>query len=300
MIDNHTIILFFFLAKIDVLHMEQTFDSKEIDLLNHSSLEELREVELTHIVVNPYQPRRYFEQNELEGLAESILAVGLLHPPLVRPLPDGKSYEIISGERRYRAAQLAGMKTIQVLVRDLPHSLSAEAALIENIQRVDLNPLEIAKALRLLIVEFKLSQDILAKRIGKKRSTVANYLRLLSLPTHIQNGISKDLITMGHAKAILALTEENKQNLLFELILRDGLTVRDAEKAAQRIGEKAKKQTLNYVTRDFYLEQLAEKIQHQLGTKVAIQGKGKRGKISIDYYSLDDLERLLNLFGIEV
>lgn len=290
--------VFSFLQRADVLRMEQALYEQE--MIGTSQAEELLEIDLTKIIVNPYQPRRHFEQEELEGLAQSILSVGLLHPPLVRPLPDQGLYELISGERRYRAALLAGLKTIPVVIRTTNQSLSAEAALIENIQRVDLNPMEVAKALKQLIEDFQLSQERLAQRIGKKRSTVANYLRLLSLPKEIQISISKDLISMGHAKAILALPETNKQQLLHELILRDGLTVRETEEAAQRIGNKAKKQALSYVPRDFYLEQLAEKIQHQLGTKVIIQGKGKKGKIMIDYYSLDDLERLINLFGVEI
>ncbi|WP_068467705.1 ParB/RepB/Spo0J family partition protein [Candidatus Protochlamydia phocaeensis] len=261
--------------------------------------DELREVALTQISVNPYQPRRDFKREDLEELAQSIKAVGLLHPPLVRPLPDSEGYELISGERRYRAAQLAGLSSIPVFIRQTSCSLSAQAALIENIQRVDLNPLEIAKALKRLMLEFDFNQDRLAQRVGKKRSTIANYLRLLSLPVAIQDSILKEKITMGHAKAILALEEEDKQQLLHDLIIRDQLNVREAEQAAARIGEKAKKQQLTYVTRDFYLEQLAEKLQHRLGTKVSIQGKGKKGRISIDYYNLDDLDRLLHLFGLQ-
>lgn len=262
--------------------------------------EEINYVPLDKIVLNPYQPRRGIEQADLEELAQSIKAVGLLHPPLVRPLPQSDQYELISGERRYRAAHLAGMKTIPVLIRfSVSHSISAQAALIENVQRVDLNPMDIAKALHRLILEFGFTQEELAQRIGKKRSTVANYIRLLSLPVFIQDSVSKDLLTMGHAKAVLALDGEEKQALLHELILRDNLTVREAEEAALRIQDKAKKQTLTYASRDFYLEHLAEKIQHKLGTKVQIQGKGKRGRISIDYYSLDDLDRLLTLFGVK-
>jgi ParB family transcriptional regulator, chromosome partitioning protein len=267
--------------------------------LQLEGIEEVREVDLSKININPYQPRRSFEQEELEGLAQSIRSVGLLHPPLVRPLADGEQYEIISGERRFRAAQLAGLKKIPVLVRHTTYCLSAQAALIENIQRVDLNPLEIAKALRRLMEEFGFNQDRLAQQVGKKRSTVANYLRLLSLPESIQDSVSKGVITMGHAKAILSLEGFEKQHLLHELILRDNLTVREAEEAALRISEKAKKQNLTYTTRNFYLEQLAEKMQHKLGTKVTIQGKGKGGRIYIDYYNLDDLDRLLNLFGLQ-
>lgn len=257
--------------------------------------EEVKEVPLELIVVNPYQPRRHFSQEELEELSQSILAVGLIHPPVARPREDG-SFELVSGERRFRASQLAGLKTMQVLVRDSSHSVSAQAALIENIQRVDLNPIEIAKALRSLIEQFGFAQDELASRIGKKRSTVANYLRLLSLPKNIQDSVSSDTITMGHAKAILALEGFEKQNLLYELIMRDDLNVREAEEAALRISQKAKRQNLAYANRDFYLEQIAERIQQKLGTKVSIQGKGKKGRISIDYYSLDDLDRLIAVF----
>lgn len=261
----------------------------------NAAKEEVKEVALELIVVNPYQPRRHFSQEELEELSQSIQAVGLIHPPVVRPKEDG-TFELVSGERRFRASQLAGMKTMQVLVRDSSHSVSAQAALIENIQRVDLNPIEVAKALRSLIEQFGFVQDELALQIGKKRSTVANYLRLLGLPKNIQDSVSSDTITMGHAKAILALEGFEKQNLLYELIVRDDLNVREAEEAALRISQKAKRQNLAYANRDFYLEQIAERIQQKLGTKVAIQGKGKKGRISIDYYSLDDLDRLIAIF----
>lgn len=261
--------------------------------------EELLEIPLDKIRVNPYQPRRYFAKEELEELAQSILAVGLIHPPVVRPVDGGEAYELVSGERRFRAAQLAGLVKIPAVVRQSSHSLSAQAALIENIQRVDLNPIEIAKALRSLIEEFGFNQDELAVRIGKKRSTVANYLRLLSLPKNIQDSVSDGTITMGHAKAILSLDSFDKQNLLCEIVVRDALNVRETEEAALRIAEKAKRKELVYVNRDVFLEQLAEKIQQKLGTRVSIQGKGKRGRISIDYYSLDDLDRVLQLFGVE-
>lgn len=285
--------------------MPSTYDN-HIDLIVKDKMDsngktemqgEVKEIEIERISVNPFQPRRHFSLEELEELAASIRAVGLIHPPLVRPL-DENHYELVSGERRFRAAQLAGLIKVPVIIRQSSHSLSAQAALIENIQRVDLNPIEIAKALRLLIEEFQFSQEELALRIGKKRSTVSNYMRLLSLPKNIQDSLSKNLISMGHAKAVLSLEGFEKQNLLHELILRDDLTVREAEEAALRIAEKAKKKMLTYVNRDFFLEQLAEKVQQKLGTKVAIQGKGKKGRISIDYYNLDDLDRLLALFGV--
>jgi len=259
--------------------------------------DELKHLTLDRILVNPYQPRRDFNPEELAELAQSIQTVGILHPPLVRPLTDSSNYELISGERRFRAAQLAQLQTIPVYIRHTTYSISAQAALIENVQRVDLNPMEIAKALKILINDLRLNQDQLAAQIGKKRSTVANYLRLLTLPSAIQASVLKSYITMGHAKAILALEGEEKQNLLHELILRDHLNVRQAEQAAARIGEKAKKHQLKYVPREFHLEQLASQLQEKLGPKVTIQSQSKKGRIQIDYYQLSDLERLLQLLG---
>lgn len=252
-------------------------------------------INLNSIRLNPNQPRKTFDPQELKELAQSIQAVGLIHPPLVRQL-NAEEYELISGERRYQACKLAGLAEIPVYLRASTLNDSAEMALIENIQRVDLNPIEIALALRQLSEELHYTQEELAVRIGKKRSTVANYLRLLTLPKNIQQGILSSLITMGHAKAILALEGAEKQNLLYELILRDNLSVREAEDASLRINKKSKRKTLVYQDRNFYLEQLAEKIQAKLGTKVHIQGKGKRGRISIDYYNYNDLDRLLALF----
>lgn len=260
--------------------------------------DELKTISLEKIIVNPYQPRRHFQQEELDELAQSIQAVGIIHPPLVRPLPESDHFELIAGERRFRAAQLVNLKEIPVFIRKTNYSISAQAALIENVQRVDLNAIEIAYALKRLMVEFGLNQDHLAAQIGKKRSTVANYLRLLTLPSAIKESVSKNCISMGHAKAILSLETEEKQHLLHQLILRDDLTVRETEVAAKRIGEKAKKQQLNYVTRDFHLEFLASQLQEKLGTKVHIQGQGKKGRICIDYYNLNDLDRVLQLFNL--
>lgn len=260
----------------------------------------IKEVLLENVRVNPHQPRRHFSTEDLQELADSIVAVGLIHPPLVRPFEgEEEIYELISGERRYRACQMAGLKTIPVVIRTGSELLSAQQALVENIQRVDLNPLEISKALKSLLDDFGLSQEELAQRVGKNRSTVANYLRLLALPRGIQESIDSGQITMGHAKAILSLKGFEKQGLLHDLILRDDLSVREAEQAAQRIDQKSKKKELVHINRDFVLEQLTEKIQHKLGTKVTIAAKGKKGRISIDYYNLDDLDRLLALFGVD-
>lgn len=261
-------------------------------------MEQLIEVEIGQIKVNPFQPRRQFAEEELEELAASIQSVGIIQPPIVRPNVDG-SYELVSGERRFRAAQLAGLAAIPVVVREGSSSLfTAQAALIENVQRVDLNPIEIGLALRRLMEEFGFQQDELAMRVGKKRSTVANYLRLLSLPTSIQESLFREEITMGHAKAILSLKDIEKQQFLHEKILKEGLSVRETEEFAQKMVERPPLRRVES-ERDCHLESLAERIQHRLGTKVAIQGSGDKGKITIDYYNLDDLDRVLKLIGLE-
>ena len=267
----------------------------KIDKNNDSGT--LKEVEVRRVLVNPRQPRRHFSPEDLQDLADSIKSVGLIHPPSVRYLSEIDAYELISGERRLRASEMAGLKKIPVIIQGADVRRSAEAALVENIQRVDLNPLEVAEASRDLSKEFHMNQDELAKRVGKKRSTVANYMRLMSLSPSIQHSVKRGVVSMGHAKVILSLETEEQRELLHEMILRDELTVRQAEEAARRISSRSKKQKLVYRTRDFYLEQLEERLKESLGTKVLIQGKGKRGKIVIDYYSLDDLDRLLERFG---
>lgn len=285
------------IAKLPLLQSTGSQDQRSCE--SREPQGRLLHVNISSIRVNPNQPRSYFEDSSLQELAQSIKSVGLIHPPLVQEVEEGV-YELVSGERRYQASKLAGLLLIPVFIQAKRDScISAQMALIENIQRIDLNPLEIAKALRNLIESFGYNQETLALRIGKKRSTVANYLRLLTLPKNIQESVLNDSISMGHAKAILSLEGFEKQNLLHELILRDHLNVRNAEEAALRIAKKARKKTLSYSNRDFFLEQIAEKMQAKLGTKVHIQAKGKRGRVSIDYYGLDDLDRLLNFFGVE-
>jgi ParB family chromosome partitioning protein len=259
--------------------------------------EELREVEITQIAVNPFQPRRHFNQEELQELAASIQAVGMIHPPVVRPLGN-QHYELVSGERRFRAAQLAGLMRLPVLIKPHSDALSAQAALIENIQRVDLNPIEIARALHVLANQLQLRQEELAQQVGKKRSTVANYLRLLTLPQEIQESVLSGKITMGHAKAILSLEEAEEQHVLHEKILKEGLSVRQAEQTGQRLSQKEKRAPA-VAAQDPHLTALTEKLQQRLGTKVAIRGEGVCGSIEIAYYSLDDLDRLLDFFGIK-
>ena len=257
--------------------------------------QQVEEIELDKITANPYQPRTAFRREEIEGLAQSIKSVGLIQPPVVKRVAGGGGYELISGERRFRAAELAGMKTIPVIIRDDQDHFSAEAALVENIQRVDLNPLEIARALARLAEEFGHQQEQLAERVGKNRSTVANYLRLLLLPRKIQESLSSGEITMGHAKAILSVEGFEKQLLLHEQVVAEELSVRETEQAALQVDKLPRRRLGGGASPDCYLQDLQEMLQHKLGTKVVIQSKGKRGRISIDYYNLDDLDRILEI-----
>lgn len=258
--------------------------------------DELREVSIESISVNPFQPRKQFAEEEIVELAESIKSLGLIQPPIVRPIgKEPEKFELIAGERRLRAAVKAGLEKISVLVRLSSNHYSAEAALIENIQRIDLDPIEIAKAIQQLMESLRLTQEQIAVKVGKKRSTVANYLRLLLLPRSIQESISKGEITMGHAKVILSLEIPQQRLYLHEQILKQQLTVREAEKSASKLLGKSS-EAFHEKTRNFYLEELVERLQQRFGTKVDITERDSRsGRILIDYFSLDDLDRLLDI-----
>lgn len=266
---------------------------------------EKQEFKQEYIPVNlvrasPFQPRVDFDDEEIDALASSLKEVGLIHPIVVRKIEmkgELLYYELISGERRLRAAKSAGFKTIEAKVLMLSDSASAKLALIENVQRVDLNPLEIAISLKKLMDIFSMSQEEVAQKVGKKRSTVANYLRLLSLPKDIQEGITSGKITMGHAKAILSLPEEESKEKLYALIEDEKMTVREAERESQRLVlQKKESPKLDEV------KSLQRAIEEHFQTKVelAFSKDKKRGRIVLHFYSLDDLERLSEKAGIDI
>lgn len=276
--------------------LQKVFNSNEV---HYPTPDELREVSLSEIDVNPHQPRKQFNEEELQELALSIQSIGLIHPPLVRPKKEGHGYELIAGERRLRAAKLAGLSKIPVLISHHTEEKSAEAALIENMQRVDLNAIEVAQALKKIMTDFNLSQDEIAHKVSKKRSTVANYLRLLGLHPSIQSSISGGQITMGHAKVILSVEGETQQQQLHDRIVEGRLTVREAEQEIlKRFQKTSKKSSKTGSDRDIHVERLELELQRKLGTKVLIQDRKGAGSIVIEYYNLDDLERLLTCFDI--
>jgi ParB family chromosome partitioning protein len=249
---------------------------------------------IEEIIPNRSQPRKHFDESKLQELAESIKEKGILEPLIVRKTDQG--YELIVGERRWRAAQKAGLKEVPVVVKEAEGREALEISLIENLQREDLNPIEAAEAFKHLIEEFKISQEDLSKRIGKDRTTIANTLRLLKLPIEIRNQLLQNRITSGHARAILSLESKEKQKELCALIIKKGLSVREAEALAKRWSEKPKKSITAVKKKgdlESQLNSLQDSLRKYLGTKVHITQKGKRGKIEIEYYSNEELERIV-------
>jgi ParB family chromosome partitioning protein len=249
---------------------------------------------IEEIIPNRSQPRKHFDESKLQELAQSIKEKGILEPLIVRRVDQG--YELVVGERRWRAAQKAGLKEVPVLVKELGELDALEISLIENLQREDLNPIEEAEAFKRLTEEFHIGQGELSTRIGKDRSTIANALRLLKLPAEIRNQLLQNRITAGHARAILSLESKEKQKQLCDLIIKKGLSVREAEATAKRWSERSQRAVLP-VRKGSELESqmssLQDSLRRYLGTKVHITQDGKRGKIEIEYYSHEDLERIV-------
>jgi ParB family transcriptional regulator, chromosome partitioning protein len=254
---------------------------------------------LDSIVPNERQPRTHFDGEALAELAESIRQHGILQPLTVRPLTEGR-FELIAGERRLRAAKLAGLKTVPIVVRAATDKDSLEIALVENIQREDINPMECARAYRRLMTEFKLTQERVAERVGKSRVVVANTVRLLRLPPRIQAGLEGNEISEGHARALLALESEAKQLAIYDQILERGLTVRDVERAAQPKEPKEKAKKKADVHQDPNTRALEEALSTYFGSPAKLQSTGTGGRLCVDYYSDDDLQRILEILGIEL
>lgn len=238
---------------------------------------------------NPYQPRQKFNDQELQELADSIREKGILTPLLVSRRENG--YRLIAGERRWRAAQKAGLKHVPVVVRETTPVESLELALVENIHRSDLNPLEEAQAYSRLLEDTKTTQDALAKRLGKDRSTITNMLRLLRLPRSIQEDLLEARLSMGHARVIAGLKNESEQRRLRDQIVKRGLSVRQAEARAKKGSSHPPKPQDS--EKDIYLRSVAEDLKRSLGTKVEIRDTGGKGTVIIHFYSDDELGRLI-------
>lgn len=267
------------------------------------------EISIDSITLNPWQPRRTIDEVALQELSDSIQRFGVIQPIVVRPGGDGK-YQLIAGERRLRASRLAGLKEIPAIVRESQDQESLELALIENIQREDINPLDAAVAYRRLMDEFDLSQEEIAKRVGKSRSAVANTLRLLQLPASVQALVEQRKISEGHARAVLQIQNPNAQVLVAEDIARRGCSVREAERLARNwaieaLGPAANPGVVSRETStsadtevmETHLVAVEEQLKQLFGTRVRVSIAKDRGKIEIEFYGEDDLNRILTLVG---
>jgi len=250
------------------------------------------EISLERIVPNPYQPRRSFDEAKLEELTRSIALHGVLQPVIVRP--KGYLYELVAGERRLQAAMRANLQTIPAIVKSLNDTQILEIALIENLQREDINALESAMAFRRLIDEFGLTQEDISLRVGKSRAAIANTLRLLQLPPDIQNSLAEGQITEGHARAILSTPDPDGQHHLWQRILREGLSVREAERAAKDPRPaNVSRETSPRHRSDPNTGAVEAQLRDALGTRVVLHMGKTKGVIEIEFYSEEDLERIV-------
>ena len=243
---------------------------------------------------NRYQPRQGFAEEELAELRDSIREQGILQPLLVRK--DENGYELIAGERRLRAARLAGLSQVPVVIKKISDSQLLEMSIVENIQRENFNPIEEADAYHRLIAEFNLTQDQAANRVGKSRSAVANFLRLRQLPDPIKDSIRKGSLSMGHARALLGIAAADQQLTTWRAVVARNLSVRQTEALIRRLkSEKRKPKVTAGTSEDRYFSDLAQDLSRHFGTKVLIRRSGQRGKVEIEFYSNDDLDRLIGL-----
>ena len=255
-------------------------------------------VKITKVEPNREQPRKNFDEDALQELADSIKQFGLLQPILVQ---DRKTYyEIIAGERRWRAAKLAGLKEVPVIIRDYTEQEIVEISLIENIQREDLNPIEEALAYKKLLTEFHLKQDEVAERVSKSRTAVTNSMRLLKLCDEVQQMIIDDMISTGHARALISIEDPEQQYMIAQKVFDEKLSVRDVEKLVKNLNkpEKPKKEVVEDKSLELIYQDVAEKLKQTLGTKVSLTSKGNgTGKIEIEFYTHDDLDRIIELMS---
>jgi ParB family chromosome partitioning protein len=258
----------------------------------------LQEINIDAISPNPYQPRTVWDQQELADLAESIRANGVIQPIIVRPA--GPGFELIAGERRFRAAQLASLTAIPALVREATDEQLLELSLIENIHRADLNPIERAKAYQNYLSTFSLTQAEAAERLGENRSVIANYLRLLDLPDEVKQMLAERQLTMGHARAMLALPTDELRRKLANRAMAGRLSVREVERLVRTYLAGIGQARTTARSKPAHILELESELSRQLGTKVAIETRknGQRGKIIIEFYSLDEFDRITERIGL--
>lgn len=261
----------------------------------------MSEIQIGEIEVNPFQPRQHFDQESLTELADSIKIHGIIQPITVRKLARNQ-YQLISGERRYQASKLAGLKAIPAYVRSANDQQMLEMALIENIQRENLNPIEISLSYQRLITECNLKQEELGERVGKNRSTVTNYLRLLKLPPDIQIALRDNRLSMGHARAIVSVENSESQLYIFKRIISEDLSVRKVEELTRQLAAGKGEATVSRPTigtnAPKEISQLQARLSSHFGTKVSVKSDGKKGEIRIPFLSVEDLNRMLDILKL--
>ncbi|ADI28380.1 ParB/RepB/Spo0J family partition protein [Geobacillus sp. G4] len=273
------------------------FDNLSLNELNGKE-ETVREVSIHDLHPNPYQPRKTFQPEAIEELKQSILQHGILQPLIVRRVPNG--FEIVVGERRYRAAKEANLPSVPVVVRELTDEQMMEFALLENLQREDLNPIEEAMAYKMLMDKLHLTQEEVASRVGKSRPHIANHLRLLSLPSDVQKLLIDGTLSMGHGRALLGLKQKSKMKSIVERTIREGLNVRQLEKLIQQANENVSRETSKRKPpeKSVFIRESESLLREKFGTNVTIKQTRKRGKIEIEFFSPEDLERILELLDV--
>ncbi|MEK3764122.1 MULTISPECIES: ParB/RepB/Spo0J family partition protein [unclassified Solibacillus] len=258
--------------------------------------DQVQQIAVTKILANPFQPRKIFDETAIEELASSIIEHGIIQPIVVRK--SGRKYEIVAGERRYRAAKLAGLAEVPVIVKDFTEQQMMEVAILENLQREDLTPIEEAEAYNSLIGKLNFTQDDLAKRLGKSRPHIANLIRLLQLPDEIRDLVNEGKLTMGHGRALLGLKNKRRIPEVANKVIKDHLNVRQLEKYIQDINETVSRET-KATNKDIHTEATESQLREYFGTQVQIRKAKNKGKIEIEFYSEDDLHRILEILNIE-
>lgn len=274
-------------------------DYAELSNINADN-EQVQQILLTDIRPNPYQPRKTFDETALNELAESIKLSGVFQPIILRESKI-KGYEIIAGERRFRASKLAEKETIPAIIREFDEEKMMEVAVLENLQREDLTSLEEAEAYEMMMKKLKLTQEEVATRLGKSRPYIANYLRLLGLPDAVKEMLQNEDISMGQARTLLGLKEKKQITKLAKRVVRDHLTVRQLEQLVNKMNqpkEVAEQPTKNE-KKPYYIRESEERLMDKFGTSVSINEKNQKGKIEIEYLSTDDLTRILDILNIQ-
>lgn len=264
------------------------------DLHNEDTIEK---IELQKLVVNPFQPRKKFDDEAIEELAQSIVEHGIIQPIVVRK--KGKKFEIVVGERRFRAAKIANLQEIPAIVRDMTEEQMMEVAILENLQREDLTPIEEAEAYQSLIEKLNFTQEELAKRLGKSRPHITNHMRLLQLPEDVRNLVNDGTLSMGHGRTLLGLKNKRKISEVAQKVIKLSLNVRQLEALIKQYNEEVSRETEKPVKKDIFVQAKETQLREYFGTNVQIKKSKNKGKIEIEFYSEDDLERILEILQLE-